>query len=153
MTRLANAPALPTRIPASLLARQYESGLPADRNDMIQFQRLGDLNDIRRTLYMNVKTAWCNLMHSLTISDVGYVCELPIGWLVWKKFSSERNPRDRAEAQVAETVTRFRTLIDNCSPQTLQLAKTAAERQQAKTATDIDTWTKQIIQDVKNADD
>lgn len=154
MTRLANATALlkHQRIPASLLARQYESGLPADRNNMFQFYRIGDVNDSLAHYAMKVKAAWCSLMQSLAIPDDGFVC-VSIESLGWNKIRIGPKPHIRPEEEVGEAVTRLRTLIHNCSPQTRQLARAAAERQRTKTIADIDTWTRQIIEDIKDADD
>jgi len=155
MTRLANAPALPKhpRMPPSIWARKYESGLPRDRNNMFQFHRLGDSNDQRAEYVMEAKAAWCNLIQSLAIPDIGYVCVLSIEQLGWSRFRVEQRPRDRSGMETTEAVNHLRALVGNCSPQTLELARAAAQRQRTKTTADMDNWTKQIIKDIKDADD
>ena len=64
------------RLPASLVAMGYNSALPGDRNDIMQFERLGDRNDKRSYRAMHAHALWCRLLARFSSSG-NWTCLIP----------------------------------------------------------------------------
>lgn len=144
---------LPEWAPASLVASQYRSALPADRNDLIRFGRLGDINDRRYYYAMSAHTSWCQIMMIQTVENVRLVCNIPASTKHWQGVRW-RGIESNTQVGAREAAIKFvRSVVASRPAETLKLAQEAVNRQAHRTNTDIVAWIKQVAQDVKDADD
>jgi hypothetical protein len=155
MTRLRDQAflSLPDWAPASVVALDYESALPADRNDIIQFHRLGDINERKYFHAVNAHTSWCLRMIVRSKGDVRFVCNIPSSTRLWEEVRWKHLAANVATEESMIALRFARSVVATRPAESLRLAQAAVTRQARKTSKEIAAWIKQVAEDIKDADD